>query len=36
MFDEDDTFLISDWFKHIPQRLPLWRIGVPALGRFPN
>src|SRR5258705_9117317 len=29
-FDEDDTFLISDWFKHIPNDVLGKNFGVPA------
>jgi oxalate decarboxylase len=29
-FDEDDTFLITDWFKHIPQGVLGKNFGVPA------
>jgi oxalate decarboxylase len=29
-FDEDDTFLISDWFKHIPAEVLGKNFGVPA------
>src|SRR5258706_6024109 len=29
-FDEDDTFLLSDWFKHIPPEVLGKNFGVPA------
>ncbi|HEY3658004.1 MAG TPA: oxalate decarboxylase family bicupin [Steroidobacteraceae bacterium] len=29
-FDEDNTFLISDWFKHIPNEVLGKNFGVPA------
>jgi hypothetical protein len=29
-FDEDDTFLISDWFKHVPTEVLAKNFGVPA------
>ncbi len=29
-FDEDDTFLISDWFKHTPNEVLGKNFGVPA------
>ena len=29
-FDEDDTFLISDWFKHTPNDVLAKNFGVPA------
>jgi len=29
-FDEDDTFLISDWFKHTPSDVLAKNFGVPA------
>src|ERR1700733_3040598 len=29
-FDEDDTFLISDWFKHVPNEVLGKNFGVPA------
>jgi oxalate decarboxylase len=29
-FDEDDTFLISDWFKHVPNEVLAKNFGVPA------
>jgi oxalate decarboxylase len=29
-FDEDDTFLISDWFKHVPNDVLAKNFGVPA------
>jgi oxalate decarboxylase len=29
-FDEDDTFLISDWFKHTPNEALAKNFGVPA------
>jgi oxalate decarboxylase len=29
-FDEDDTFLISDWFKHTPAEVLAKNFGVPA------
>jgi oxalate decarboxylase len=29
-FDEDNTFLISDWFKHIPTNVLAKNFGVPA------
>src|ERR1700742_3587324 len=29
-FDEDDTFLISDWFKHIPEEVLGKNFGVPG------
>jgi oxalate decarboxylase len=28
-FDEDDTFLLSDWFKHIPAEVLAKNFGVP-------
>jgi oxalate decarboxylase len=28
-FDEDDTFLLSDWFKHIPTQVLAKNFGVP-------
>jgi len=37
-FDEDDTFLISDWFKHIPPAVLARNFGVPAasFGHLPD
>ena len=29
-FDEDDTFLLSDWFKHTPSEVLGKNFGVPA------
>jgi oxalate decarboxylase len=29
-FDEDNTFLLSDWFKHTPPEVPEKNFGVPA------
>src|SRR3984885_607703 len=29
-FDEDDTFLLSDWFKHVPREVLGKNFGVPA------
>ena len=29
-FDEDDTFLITDWFKHVPNEVLGKNFGVPA------
>ncbi|SEF10698.1 oxalate decarboxylase [Rhizobiales bacterium GAS191] len=29
-FDEDDTFLLSDWFKHVPPEVLSKNFGVPA------
>ena len=29
-FDEDDTFLISDWFKHTPSDVLAKNLGVPS------
>src|SRR3982074_3280100 len=29
-FDEDDTFLLSDWFKHVPSEVPPKNFGVSA------
>jgi oxalate decarboxylase len=29
-FDEDDTFLLSDWFKHVPNDVLAKNFGVPA------
>ena len=29
-FDEDDTFLITDWFKHTPSEVLAKNFGVPA------
>jgi oxalate decarboxylase len=29
-FDEDDTFLISDWFKHVPVEVLAKNFGAPA------
>jgi oxalate decarboxylase len=29
-FDEDDTFLLSDWFKHTPSEVLSKNFGVPA------
>ena len=29
-FDEDDTFLLSDWFKHTPTEVLAKNFGVPA------
>ena len=29
-FDEDNTFLISDWFKHTPNEVLAKNFGVPA------
>src|SRR5271166_5504432 len=29
-FDEDNTFLISDWFKHVPNEVLAKNFGVPA------
>lgn len=29
-FDEDSTFLLSDWFKHIPPEVMAKNFGVPA------
>jgi len=29
-FDEDDTFLLSDWFKHVPTEVLGKNFGVPA------
>ena len=34
-FDEDDTFLITDWFKHIPEEVLGKNFGVPA-NNFPH
>jgi Cupin len=35
-FDEDNTFLISDWFKHTPNDILAKNFGVPAslFGRY--
>ncbi|TXR48400.1 oxalate decarboxylase family bicupin [Phyllobacterium endophyticum] len=30
-FDEDSTFLLSDWFRHIPKSILAKNFGVPAL-----
>jgi oxalate decarboxylase len=37
-FDEDNTFLISDWFKHTPNEVLGKNFGVPAslFGRTPD
>jgi oxalate decarboxylase len=37
-FDEDNTFLISDWFKHTPDTVLSKNFGVPAaaFGRVPD
>jgi oxalate decarboxylase len=37
-FDEDDTFLLSDWFKHTPSEVLGKNFGVPAalFGRIPD
>src|ERR1700688_2070138 len=37
-FDEDDTFLITDWLKHIPQEVLGKNFGVPAnaFGHVPD
>ena len=37
-FDEDNTFLISDWFKHTPDEVLGKNFGVPAssFGRTPD
>jgi len=37
-FDEDDTFLITDWFKHTPNDVLAKNFGVPAslFGRTPD
>src|SRR6202158_6183320 len=37
-FDEDNTFLISDWFKHTPGDVLAMNFGVPAsaFGRVPD
>jgi len=37
-FDEDDTFLITDWFKHTPSEVLGKNFGVPAslFGRTPD
>jgi oxalate decarboxylase len=37
-FDEDNTFLLSDWFKHIPNEVLGKNFGVPAslLANTPN
>jgi len=37
-FDEDDTFLISDWFKHTPNEVLGKNFGVPAssFGKTPD
>ena len=29
-FDEDNTFLLTDWFKHIPEEVLAKNFGVPA------
>src|SRR6202789_3414942 len=29
-FDEDDTFLLSDWFKHVPPEVLSKNFGVPG------
>ena len=29
-FDEDDTFLLTDWFKHIPEEVLAKNFGVPG------
>jgi oxalate decarboxylase len=29
-FDEDSTFLLSDWFKHVPKNILAKNFGVPA------
>jgi oxalate decarboxylase len=29
-FDEDSTFLLSDWFKHVPKTILAKNFGVPA------
>jgi oxalate decarboxylase len=31
-FDEDNTFLLSDWLKHIPPDVLAKNFGVPACG----
>jgi oxalate decarboxylase len=31
-FDEDSTFLLSDWFKHVPPSVLAKNFGVPATG----
>jgi hypothetical protein len=35
-FDEDDTFLISDWFKHTPSDVLSKNFGVPASATEPE
>jgi oxalate decarboxylase len=37
-FDEDNTFLITDWFKHTPREVLAKNFGVPAalFGRTPD
>jgi oxalate decarboxylase len=37
-FDEDNTFLISDWFKHTPSEVLAKNFGVPAaaFGKVPD
>lgn len=37
-FDEDNTFLISDWFKHVPSEVLAKNFGVAAVlfGRTPD
>ena len=37
-FDEDDTFLLSDWFKHVPKEVLAKNFGVSAdvFGDIPN
>jgi oxalate decarboxylase len=37
-FDEDDTFLLSDWFKHVPPEVLGKNFGVPAslFGHMPD
>ena len=37
-FDEDDTFLLSDWFKHVPAEVLGKNFGVPAslFGHMPD
>ena len=31
-FDEDNTFLLSDWFKHTPEEVLSKNFGVPGIG----
>src|SRR3981081_3671645 len=37
-FDEDDTFLLSDWFKHVPAEVLSKNFGAPAslFGHLPD